>query len=170
MSEGPVNFGKPLLVLVVIGCIGGGYYAFTHWPSTYEGKDGGSTWSVNFPHNWESRLVADATYPTRISSQGPLLNEVPGVAWGVVIPHGTLDWPNFVIRNLPGTPDKSFDDEIDHKKCLIYEYEDNAVRYIGGAVQRGDAVIFCAIGCAKANFEENRETLTKVVRSIRCQR
>ena len=170
MSEGPVSFGKPVLILAVLGCIGGGYYAVTHWPSTYEGTDGGSTWSARFPHAWEINPANDPTNPTKVFAKGPLLNEAPGVGWGMLMRHGTLDWPNFVINNLPATPDVGLDDEIDHKKAWKFEYEDKESRFMGAAVQRGDAVVFCAIGCTKANFQENRETFEKFVRSIRCAR
>ena len=57
MAEGPVNFGKPVGILVLLGCIGGGVYAYMNWPAVYEQREGPhSYWSVSWPHDWERRL------------------------------------------------------------------------------------------------------------------
>ena len=168
MSEGPVSFGKPLLWLVIIGCIGGGYYAKTHWPVSYDG-DG---WSVDFPNKWEPKSAGDSSNPSRIVASGPLVDELhgQGIGWGFLWRHGQLAWPEMAVRNIPGAPDKQDDTEIDHKRALIFEYEDNNIRYMGASVQRGDALVMFAIGCSKPNFEANRALFEKTVKSIRCSR
>src|SRR6185295_3603539 len=167
-SEGPVSFGKPLLFLIVIGCAGGGYYAYSHWPVSV---DTGKGWTVSLPHGWSYVPANDPTNESKIHCSGPLADEAQGAAWAMMIYHGTLNWPEMVIKNLPVPPDKQTDDELDHKKALFYEYEDlQGMRWMGCAVERGDALIYYAIGCPKGIFELNRPTLEKSVKGTRCQR
>lgn len=170
MSEGPISFGKPLMFLVVVGCIGGGYYAWSHWPVT---ADSGKGWSVNFPHGWEFQPAPDGVNDSRIVASGPLPEEQRGVGWAFMLFHGTLAWPDMVTKNLPLPPEPSSlkEDEIDHKKALFFEYEDQQnMRYMGCAVERGDALIYYAIGCPKGIFDLNRPLLEKCVKGTRCQR
>lgn len=167
MSEGPVSFGKPLAFLVLAACVGGGVYAYMHWPSHYEG-DG---WEIDFPNKWEAGPFNDPAAPGKVVAKGPLLEEgMEGVAWATVNRHGTLDWPRFVQDNVPGTWDKQEDLEIAHKKAVMFEYEHNETRYMGVGVARGDAVVICAIGCAKPFFANNSERFRKVLMSLRCER
>jgi len=171
MSEGPVSFGKPLMWIVILGCAGGGYYAFTHWPVTYEG----SGWSVKMPHGWEATPANDPSDATKINGTGPLPKspageEQTGVLWGKVAYHGALDWNSFVEKNVPGTIDWSADEDIDYKKTRLFMYEDQTTRYIGIGVERGDAMVFVAIGTNKTNFPMQKAFLENVVRSVRCQR
>ncbi len=168
MSEGPVNFGKPLLWIVIVACVGGGYYAYTHWPVSYDGEG----WGVSFPNKWEAKSAGDSSTPSRITASGPLLEEIhgQGTAWAFLFRHGTLAWPDMAIAHIPGTPDKQDDVEIDHKRALIFEYEDNNIRYLGASVQRGDALVMFAIGCPKPFFDANRPGFEKVVKSVRCWR
>jgi hypothetical protein len=170
MSEGPVSFGKPLFFLVLAGCIGGGVYWYTHAPINYEAHDGVASWSIDFPHGWEVVPGNDPTMPSKVIARGPLKDEIPGAAWVAIFPHGTLDWPAFAIRCMGGTVDTQDDTEIAHKKALIVEFEDANTRWEGAAVQRGDVLIVACIGCAKANFAENKEMLLKSIKSIRCAR
>jgi hypothetical protein len=166
MSEGPVSFGKPVFFLVVLGCAGGGYYAYTHWPAGYEG----SGWSVSWPHAWETRLLNDPENPTKVASSGPLSEDVQGGGWAMVFYHGALVWPDMILSHIGGTADKKEEILIDNKRTLIYEYEDNAIRYMGVAVERGDALIYVNIGCTKANFEQFRPIFEKTMKSVRCSR
>lgn len=171
MSEGPVSFGKPLLYLVILGCIGGGYYAYSHWPVSYEGAG----WNVNFPHGWEAGSANDASDPTRVFAKGPLPkmdlpDEQAGVGWAKIVYHGTLDWNSFMQAHLPGTPDWTNDVDVDYKKARMYMYEDQTTRYFGVAVDRGDAMIFCATGCAKNLFPKYKDIFEKVAKSVRAQR
>lgn len=167
MSEGPVSFGKPLLFLVLAGVGGGGYYAYTHWPAHVEGQG----WEIDFPNKWEQVPFNDPSAPEKIVTKGPLLEEgQEGVGWVSINRHGTLNWPAFVQQNVPGTIDTSYETEIAHKKSLLFEYEDNNIRYLGSAVQRGDAVIISAIGCAKQFFPTNKERFDKCVKSVRVNR
>lgn len=166
MSEGPVSFGKPLFFLVVIGCAGGGYYAYTHWPAGYEGNG----WSVSWPHAWETRPHTDPNTPTKVVSQGPLLEEFQGGGWAMVFFHGAMVWPDMVLAQIGATADKKEETTIDNKRALIYEYEDNNVRFMGCAVERGDALIYVNIGCIKTRFEEFRPLFEKTVRSVKCAR
>jgi hypothetical protein len=171
MSEGPVNFGKPLLWLVIIGCAGGGYYAATHWPYSYEGEG----WNVKFPHGWEAGPAHDASDPTKIFGKGPLPkgdlpDEQAGVAWAKIVYHGTLEWTSFMRTHVPGTTDSIEDIDVDYKKAQKFTYEDQNTRYLGIAVDRGDAMVFCAIGCAKDLFPQYKMIFDKTVMSVRCQR
>ncbi|MBI3857742.1 MAG: hypothetical protein HY293_18835, partial [Planctomycetes bacterium] len=156
MSEGPVNFGKPLFFLVVIACGGGGYYAYSHWPVHYEGNG----WEVDFPHGWTPQPFNDPNSPGKIVAQGPLMDETQGqgAAWATINFHGTIAWPEGVAKFVPGTIEKQDDTEIAHKKALIFEYEDapNNIRYLCSAVERIDALVVTAIGCNKTYFEQNR--------------
>jgi hypothetical protein len=170
MSEGPVSFGKPLLYLVIAGCIGGGVYLYTHWPVSYEAHDGVATWSIDFPHGWEVSPANDPAVPSKIIAKGPLKEEIPGAAWVCIVPHGTLDWPGLAIRSLGGTVDTQEDTEIAHKKALIVEFEDANTRWEGVAVQRGDVLIVGCVGCPKTYFAENKPMIDKVIRSVRCTR
>jgi len=171
MSEGPVSFGKPLLWLVIIGCAGGGYWAFTHNPYSYDGAG----WSVKFPHGWEASSANDASDPSKVFAKGPLpKGDLPedqaGVGWAKVVYHGTLDWPSFMQRNLPGTATWSQDLDVDYKKAQMFIYEDASVQYLGIAVDRGDAMIFVATGCAKNLFAQYKPIFEKVAMSVRAQR
>jgi len=171
MSEGPANFGKPVLWIVILACAGGGYWAATHWPATYEG----SGWSVKMPHGWEAVPANDPSDATKITGQGPLPKsptgeEQTGVLWAKVTYHGTLDWTSFLQNNIPGTTDWIGDDDVDYKKCRQFMYEDQTTRYLGIAVDRGDAVIFVAIGTNKTNFPLQKAVFDNVIRSVRCQR
>jgi hypothetical protein len=171
MSEGPTNFGKPLMWLAIVGCIGGGYYAFTHWPATYEGAG----YSVAFPHAWEAGPANDPADGTKIAAKGPLPKlpsgeEQSGVGWCKLVYHGTLDMNSFMAQHTPGTADWTEDLDVDYKKAQLFMYEDNETRYYGVGVDRGDAVVFCAIGCLKANFPLNKPIFEKVVKSLKCQR
>jgi len=171
MSEGPVSFGKYILWLVILGCGGGGYYAFTHWPSTYQG----SGYSVSFPHGWEAGPANDPADATMVFAKGPLPKlatgeEQSGVGWCKTAYHGTLDFPSFMAAHIPGTADWTEITEIDYKKAQLFIYEDNTTRYYGVGVDRGDAMIICAVGCAKDNFNTNKRVFEKVARSVRCQR
>lgn len=172
MSEGPVNFGKPLLFLVIAACAGGGYYAYNNWPAHYAAADGG--WEIDFPHGWEATPFNDPASPGKVVASGPTLQgevEGKGVGWVTVNFHGQLAWPDFAIKNVPGTIDKQETNiEIAHKKAFIFEYEADGIRYRGSAVQRGDAVIICAIGCQTAFFAQNLPKFEKTIQSIRCNR
>src|SRR5579859_3437637 len=170
MSEGPVNFGKPLLWIVILGCVGGGYYAKTHWPTSYEGTG----WRFKLPHEWEVSPANDPADASKIVAHGPLPKspsgeEQEGVAWAKVVYHGTLDWNIFMQNNLQGTPDWSEDIELDTKKCRMFMYEDQTTRYLGAAVDRGDAMVMVAIGTNKTNFPLQKAVFDDVIRSIRCE-
>lgn len=170
MAEGPVSFGKPIFFLILVGMAGGGYWAYKNWPSHYEGQG----WTIDWPNKWECAPFPDPAEPAnqRVAAKGPLGEEGSGegVGWVTVNLHGTLDWPTFAHKKVPGTIDWSMDDEIDHKKTLIFTYEDNNIRYIGSAVQRGDAVVVSAIGCVKPYFDANKPRFEKCVRSLRVSR
>ncbi len=171
MSEGPVSFGKYILWIVIIGCAGGGYYAVTHWPATYDGPG----YSVSFPHGWTVAPANDPTDSTKVAAQGPLPklptgDEQSGVGWCKVVYHGALDWNLFMTTHTPGTADWTEMIDIDYKKAQLFMYEDNVTRYYGVGVDRGDAVVFAAIGCPKANFNANKLLFEKVARSLKCQR
>jgi len=171
MSEGPTNFGKPILWLVILGCAGGGYYAYTHWPVTYEGAG----WTVKLPNKWEVTPANDPSDTTKIVGRGPLAKtpdglEQEGVMWGKLAYHGTLDWNSFVRDNVSGTIDWSEDVEIDYKKARLYMYEEKEVRWYGVAVDRGDAMVFVAAGCNKNDFPLHQEAFEKIAKSLRCQR
>ncbi|MBV8880698.1 MAG: hypothetical protein JO332_12075, partial [Planctomycetaceae bacterium] len=140
MSEGPVNFGKPLLWLVILGCAGGGYYASTHWPATYEGAG----WSVKMPHGWTAGPANDPADATKISGSGPLPKlpsgeEQSGICWAKTIYHGALDWQLLMRTHVPGTPDWTQEQDVDYKKAQLFMYEDQTTRFYGIAVDRGDA-------------------------------
>ncbi|HVE42485.1 MAG TPA: hypothetical protein VNM14_21565 [Planctomycetota bacterium] len=172
MAEGPVNFGKPVGILVLLGCIGGGAYLYMNRPSVYEQREGpNSYWTVNWPHDWETRPAGDPENATRVLSSGPLSEEVMGQGWAIAIVHGTITWPTMVVEKIGTTPDKIIEDKfIDNKKCVIYEYEDNVTRFMGCAVERGDVLVYVNIGCPKANFEQFRPKLEKCIMSVRCVR
>jgi len=169
-KEGPINFGKPLMYLAIIGCAGLGYYLYKTWPATYEGNG----WKVDFPNGWESGPHNDPTQPGMVVSHGPLLEEgMQGVGWVKVWVHGTLDWPRMAIDLIPGaTPDKMDPDgEIAHKRTMFFEYQDDkSMRYTGAATQRGDAIIIVALGAPLHLFDSNRERLEKCAKSLRCWR
>ncbi|HVR87492.1 MAG TPA: hypothetical protein VMU54_24410 [Planctomycetota bacterium] len=171
MSEGPVNFGKPLLWIVILGCAGGGYYAKTHWPTFYEGNG----WSVRLPHEWEMNPANDPSDASKVAGHGPLPKtpageEQDGVCWGKVIYHGALDWNIYMQNHVPGTPDWTEDVDLDTKKARLFMYEDQTTRYYGAAVDRYDALVFFAIGTNKTNFPLQKAVFEGVVRSIKCQR
>jgi hypothetical protein len=171
MSEGPVNFGKPLLYITIVACIGGGYWTWTHWPVTYQGDN----WYVNMPHGWEAGPANDPADPGKIQGAGPLPKspdgqEQTGVIWMKVVIHGTLDWNMYINNNIPGTPDWTNDDDIDYKHSRQIMYEDQTTRYYGALVDRGDALVIVAIGTNKTYFEMQKPIFEKVIRSIRCQR
>lgn len=171
MSEGPVSFGKPLMWLVILGCGGGGYYAYTKWPVAYEGAG----WSVSMPNKWQAGPANDPSDATKIHGSGPLAKtpageEQTGVLWAKVVYHGALDWDGFMRLHLPGTPDWTQDLDVDYKKARLYMYEDKDMRYFGVAVDRGDAMVFYAMGTNKLNFPLHKAALEKSVRSVRCQR
>jgi hypothetical protein len=168
MSEGPVSFGKPLMFLVVLGCAGGGYYAYNHWPAGYDSNKG---WTISMPHGWEAVPANDPTNDSKVHCQGPILDEQRGAAWAMMLFHGTLAWPDMITKNLPIPPDKVIEEELDHKRALLFEYEDlQNSRWMGCAVERGDALIYYVIGCQKPYFEANRAIFEKSVRATRCQR
>ena len=171
MSEGPVNFGKPLLYITILGCAGGGWYAWQHWPASYDGD----RWTINMPHGWTANSANDPADPAKLIGGGPLPKlasgeEQSGVIWMKVVYHGTLDWNIYMTNHIPGTTDWTGDDDIDYKHARQFMYEDQTTRYYGAMVDRGDALIVAALGCAKANFSENKAIFEKAIRSIRCQR
>jgi len=171
MGEGPVNFGKPLLFLVIAGCIGAGYWAYKNWPTHYEGPG----WDIDFPNKWEATVTNDPSSPGKVVANGPLKVEEhgAGVGWVTLTYHGTIDFKAFVAEKVVTTLEKIDDSlEINHKKSFVFEYEEqeSGYRYLGSAVDRGDAVVIAAIGCKKAFFEDNRAAFEKVVRSVKCSR
>ena len=171
MGEGPVNFGKPLLILVVIGCVGAGFWAYKNWPSHYEGPG----WDIDFPNKWEASVINDPAAPGKVVAHGPLkaTPEESGVGWVTLTFHGTLDFKAFVAEKVNTTLEKIDESvEINQKKSFIFEYEDQqaGVYYLACAVDRGDAVVIAAIGCKKAIFEDNRASFEKVVKSVKCAR
>jgi len=172
MSEGPVNFGKPLLYIVILGCAGGGYYAYTHWPAGYEGD----RWSIGMPHGWTATPVNDPADPMKVAVGGGPLPKTPdgveqaGVIWMKLVYHGTLDWQMYMNAHIPGTPDWTGDDDIDYKHSRQFMYEDQNTRYYGVMVDRGDALIIAALGTTKANFPLYKTLFEKACRSVRCQR
>ena len=169
-KEGPINFGKPLLYVVLVGVAATGAYLYRTWPSRYETPG----WLVDFPNKWEAAPFDDPTSPGKVVAHGPLVDPdgPEGVAWVTVNPHGTLQWPNFAIEKIPGAaPDVTRDDEVAHKRALIFEYNDEKeFRYMGAAVQRGDAVVIVAIGSPKHLFDENRQRFEKCIMSLRTMR
>lgn len=131
---------------------------------------GTSYWSVTWPQGWETLPAKDPTDPSLIKSAGPLSKDILGSAWGIEKYHGVVVWPDMVIQWIGKKPDIWEETVIDQKRALIYEYNDQQTRYMGCAVDRGDALIFVAIGCPKASFEEFRERFKKVISSVRCGR
>jgi hypothetical protein len=172
--EGPINFGKPVLYLVIAGCIGGGTYAYLNWPSVYEQVQGNSMWTVRWPHGWETTPdPGPEGNPSRVKSSGPLIkDEFSGLGWGKTEPHGQLIWPDMVVAKIGGTPDKVEWDGflIDNKRALRFEYEDNENRYLGCAIERGDVLIYVAIGCQKARFSEFYSKFEKCIMGVTCTR
>jgi hypothetical protein len=164
MSEGPVNFGKPLFIIVLVGVIGGGYYAYNHWPAHYDGAG----YAVDFPHKWVITPTTDTEVP-KVKATGPLLDENTGFGWVTVNVHGTIIWPDYVIQRIPA-PDWQEVIEIDYKKSVIFTCNDGDNRIIGVGMERGDAVVICVLGCPKPFFDQNRAVMEKAVRSLRCQR
>ena len=171
--EGPLNFGKPLFFLVLIGCIGGGIYAYLNWPAVYESRDAVSYWTVKWPHDWQTVPGNDDSQPSLVKSSGPLIrDEFNGVGWAKTEPHGTLIWPDMVVAKIVGTPDKVEHDgfTIDNKRALKFEYEDNENRFLGCAVERGDVLVYVAIGCKKDRFAEFYSKFEKVIMGVQCSR
>jgi hypothetical protein len=171
MAEGPVSFGKPLVILVLLGCAGAGYYAYKNWPSHYEGNG----WSIDWPNKWETSPVNDPNNPGKVAANGPLKKEEDGVGvgWVTVNVHGTIHFPTFVQEKVVFTLEKvdsGFD--IGNRTAMVFEYEEQerGWRYLCSAVERGDAVVISAIGCNKNVFDDNRVHFEKVVKSVRCQR
>jgi hypothetical protein len=171
MAEGPVNFGKPLLILVIAGCAGAGYWAYKNWPSHYEGPG----WGVDYPNKWEFTVSSDPATPGKVLANGPLKLEEhgTGVGWIALHYHGALNFQPFVAEKVNTTLEKVDDSlEVDHKKSFLFEYEEQeaGIRYLCSAVDRGDAIVIAAIGCKKQIFEDNRVQFEKVVRSVKCSR
>ncbi len=168
MSEGPTNFGKPLAILVLLGCIGGGFYLYKTWPTSFEGNG----WQIKWPHAWEANSVTDPDLPLpKCVAKGELPDEGP-IGFGTVSLHihGALDWPNFVFAQLAISPDWQEDLEIDYKKSVMFTFDDQTNRYLAAGVQRGDVVVIARIGCPKADFDKYRPLFEKVIKSVRCQR
>ena len=171
MAEGPISFGKPLAILVILGCAGAGYWAYKNWPSHYEGPG----WDIDFPNKWEAHEFNDPAQPGKVVASGPLMLEEhgTGVGWVTLNYHGTLDFKAFVAEKVNTTLEAVDDSvEINHKKSFIFEYQeqDAGMRYLCSAVDRGDAVVISAVGCKKAFFDDNRAAFEKVVRSVNCAR
>jgi len=177
MAEGPINFGKPLLYLVIIGCAGAGYYAYTHWPSHYAGPG----WDIDFPHKWECSPANDPAFPGgKWVATGPMPNEehFNGSGWVTVNFHGAIDFNAFVAERIPGGNLENKEDlDIGNKTAMIFQFEEEANKGAGdwwrfqcSAVKRGDAVVIAVAGCQKKFFAENEEMLKKVVKSLRCER
>ncbi|HVE40398.1 MAG TPA: hypothetical protein VNM14_10950 [Planctomycetota bacterium] len=137
-------------------------------PTTFH--DGSSYWSVVWPRGWETQLAQDPEDPSLVISRGPLSKDVQGSGWGRGKIHGTLKWPEMVLYGIGTAPAAWKEASIDGKKALVYEFEDRWNRTMGCAVERGDMLIYVAIGCPKARFEEFREKLAKVVLSVKCAR
>ena len=171
MAEGPVSFGKPLVILVILGCAGAGYWAYKNWPSHYDGAG----WSVDWPNKWETTPANDASRPGKVVASGNLKVEEhgQGVGWGWVNFHGSIHLPTFTEEKL-GYPLENVvtGTDIDNKTALIFEYEepDKNFRFLAASVERMDAVVMVAIGCNKAHFEENKPHFEKVIKSIKCFR
>jgi hypothetical protein len=171
MAEGPVNFGKPLLILVIAGCAGAGYWAWKNWPTHYEGPG----WEIDFPNKWDVTLTNDPAVPGKVIASGPLKMEEwgTGVGWVSLTFHGTIDFKAFVAEKVNTTLEKIDDSiEINQKRSFLFEYEEQEAgyRYLGSAVDRVDAVVISVIGCKKAFFEDNRAAFEKVVKSVKCSR
>ena len=171
MAEGPVSFGKPLFILVLLGCVGAGYYAWKNWPSNVQGPG----WDVDYPNKWESTPANDPARPGKINTSGPLKLEEHGmgVGWITLNFHGAIDFPTFVQEKVGYSlenVDSGFD--IGNKTAMTFEFEDqeSGFRFLGSAVQRGDAVVIATIGCKKMFYEDNKERFLKVVKSVRCTR
>ena len=167
--EGPLNFGKPLLYLVILGCAGAGFYAYKNWPTNVQGTG----WDIDFPNKWE--VSNDPATPGKVIVNGPLKLEEhgSGVGWVTLHYRGAIILKSFVEEKTGYTlenPDESQD--IGNKKAIIFEYEDQegGFRFLGCGVDRGDAVVIAAIGCRKAFFLDNRAHFEKVVKSLRCTR
>ncbi len=137
-------------------------------PTTFH--DDASYWSVVWPRGWDTQPAEDREDPSLVISRGPLSKDVQGSGWGRGKIHGTVKWPDMVLEGIGTAPATWKEMPIDGKKALVYEYEDRWNRYMGCAVERGDMLIYVAIGCSKSRFEEFREKLTKVVLSVRCSR
>jgi hypothetical protein len=137
-------------------------------PTTYH--DGSSYWSVIWPHGWDTQSAQDPEDPSLVISRGPLSKNTPGYGWGREKIHGFVDWPDLVLHWIGATPVTWKETLIDGKRALVYELQDRQNRYIGCAVERGDRLIYVAVGCPESRFDEFRETLTKVIHSVRCAR
>jgi len=137
-------------------------------PTTFH--DNSSYWSVVWPRGWDTQSAEDPKDPSLVISRGPLSKDTPGYGWGRGKIHGLVIWPDMVLEGVGTKPDSWKDALIDGKKALVYEFEDRQSRYMGCTVERGDMLIYVAIGCPKARFEQFRETLTKVVFSVKCAR
>jgi len=171
MAEGPVSFGKPLVILVLLGCAGAGYWAYKNWPAHYEGNG----WSVDWPNKWETQPDNDPARPGKVLAHGNLKDEEhgPGIGWATINYHGAIHFRGFVEEKLGYAMEKEESGfEIDNKTAMMFEYEeaDKNFRYLGAAVERNDAVVLVCIGCNKMFFDENRPHFEKVLKSIKCQR
>src|SRR5881394_1577894 len=104
MAEGPVNFGKPLVFLVIAACAGASFWAYKNWPAHYEGTG----WDIDFPNKWEASVSNDPATPGKVIANGPLKMEEwgPGVGWVTLTYHGTLDFKAFVAEKVNTTLEK----------------------------------------------------------------
>ena len=84
--------------------------------------------------------------------------------------HGVVLWPEMVVVCTGVKPDTWKETTIDQKRALSFEYEEQKYRFMGCAVDRGDALIFVAIGCPKESFDQFKETFKTVISSVRCAR
>ena len=162
MSEGPVSFGKPMLVLVLAGVAAGGYWYYKNWPTNYTSQG----YSVGFPARW----IYEEKGANRVDATGPLAEDGQGAGAISAHGHGGLEWPGFVFQTLGVLPDWQEEVEIDYKKAIKFTYDDGTFRMLAVGVQRGDAVVIYRVGCPKGMFDINRPVFEKSVKSVQCNR
>jgi hypothetical protein len=167
MSEGPLNFGKPLLYLTILGCAGAGYWFYKNWPVHAEGQG----WSVDMPNKWQAdpQLVDDQGVP-RVYMRGPLADEIQGAGQVSWVLHGTVDWPAAPLKMLPMPPDSQEDRDIDYKKALLFTFTQGSNRFQGVVIDRNDAYVAYWLGCATSEFDKNQKKFQKSVLSLKVQR
>jgi hypothetical protein len=105
-----------------------------------------------------------------VKSEGGLSKNTRGIGWGMVKYHGVVAWPEMVVGWIGAKADTWKEITIEQKRALSFEYEDQQLRFMGCAVDRGDALIYIAIGCPKESFDQFKETFKKVISIVRCAR
>ncbi len=164
MRESTFSFGKPLLgVILLVGAVAAIVWWVENREVVYTDEAG---WSVSLPNGWDPKMVRG-----RLTANGYLKEGGVGLAFASLHPHGAGVplWPEAGLNHFVGERQSHEETILDGRRAVVVIFlGSDGQRYVGAAIDRGDALVVYQIGCSDAAFEQNRGLFDRLARRMTC--